>query len=368
MAFPAYTDIDFVVPFHTTGANNITGAQLEQLVGGLEPYTGIGLFVATSDDQYGNPQPPNPATYPKLQTYGWLRLSAGGVGLYVWNPLAAVSGAGLLKWQLANIASIAAGSVTGQMIAPVTITDANILSVGWNKLPNGGAVGGVLTGNMPNPGLAPASISMAALIGSNIPEEVLMTDTSTGAAIGPYPCASSLILSNSLEIGKAASPFMPIIVTGNGLLYNYKAHDILQMYTEQNATNFTTATICTKANIAVPADTVLATNFGVAGTISFTPLSAHSSIIVECDVNCGNTNAADGIFVCLFQGGALEDYVCVQGQQLGMSVRLTCIIPPLHGIGAFGFTIQIACLTGGSAQINIDAVNQYSMVKITEYL
>lgn len=159
----AYNGLDFVAPFDPTAYEAIDGAQLAQLVGGLGPMVGsIGLFIKTTDIS-GAPQVPDTTTYPKLKAYGWLRIQANNnATLYIWNDNGAVAPP-LGQWQVANISSITVGSITGSQIAALTITDSNILSVGWSKLPSGAAVGGCLVGSMPNPSLANAVVVAASV-------------------------------------------------------------------------------------------------------------------------------------------------------------------------------------------------------------
>jgi hypothetical protein len=175
------------LPFDPTGYASIDGAQLAQLVSGTAPANGYGFNQITYDDAFGNPTVPSPIATPLLAGFLWLRIgnaSNASATIYIWNPNAATN-ATLLKWQIANISSITSGSITGSQIASLTITDNNIFSVSWSKLPSGAAVGGCLTGSMPNPGLANAVVS-----GVNITQ-----NTITGGATGNI-ALSTIILAN----------------------------------------------------------------------------------------------------------------------------------------------------------------------------
>lgn len=202
----------FNLPFDPTGYASISGAQLAQLVGGLGPATGYGFCIVSVDDAFGVPNVPNPNTIAALSSFLWLRIgntSNASAGLYIWNPNGANS-ATLLKWQLANISSITAGSITGSQIAANTITDNNIFSVGWNKLPSGGAVGGVLVGNMPNPGLANDTVGGSSLV-----------DNSVGGTKLIFGTAYQVYMTNAAgnAIGLITDYFAALSSTGLGTAY-----------------------------------------------------------------------------------------------------------------------------------------------------
>lgn len=164
---------DLETPFDPTAYPSISGAQLEQFVNGTSPYTDKGLFILTTDVGI-NPTVPNATTTPKWQTYGWIRVSATLVTLYLWNPTGAVD-ATFLQWQSLNIIGIGAGSIVNSMIADNTIQSVKIVSLDYAKLtgvpanlPPSGPAGGALTGNYPNPSIANETITAAMIVDGTI--------------------------------------------------------------------------------------------------------------------------------------------------------------------------------------------------------
>lgn len=123
---------DFVAPFDPTAFNEISGAQLLELVNGATPFGDKGLIM-TSTDIAGIPQVPNASSITKWQTYFWLRISATIVTVYVWNNNGATD-ATYLNWISLSSASLGPGSVQGAQIANSTITSANIQSISSNLI------------------------------------------------------------------------------------------------------------------------------------------------------------------------------------------------------------------------------------------
>jgi len=336
-----YTGVDFTLPFDPTGYASLSGAQIAQLVGGLTPNTnaGIGLSIVTTDVG-GNPTVPNVAAYPKLANYLWIRIqpAAQTVVTYVWNPNAAVS-ATLQQWVVAS--PNAAASITGAMIAANTITYANIASILWTQLPSGGAVGGCLTGNMPNPGFAPGSIYAASIVGSNVEKQVLTTDSDGNTAW--------------------VSP-------GNIAAGNY----LLGIYSEQQAAAYNTNNILAIGIEPTTANTTLIAIFGAAGTISYTPKSTVSKIVVEVSINVWSS-AAHACVIALFGGTAGTtllnyDYSNLAGPGAGSArISLSAVITN----GAL-IPYEFSVYASGTSPGDICYINKYagqcSTFKITEYI
>lgn len=123
---------DFVAPFDPTAFNQISGAQLLELVNGATPFGDKGLIMTTTDIA-GIPQVPNAFSITKWQTNFWLRIGATIVTVYVWNNNGATD-ATYLNWISLSSASLGPGSVQGAQIANNTITSANIQSISSNLI------------------------------------------------------------------------------------------------------------------------------------------------------------------------------------------------------------------------------------------
>jgi len=290
----SYTGLDFTKPFDPSGYTQISPTQLASLVGGLGPIAGVtGLTILTTDVA-GVPVVPSVATYPKLASYLWIRIQTGNTAsLYLWNPNGSVDPV-LSNWQLATLSSIPAGSISGYQIGSATITASNIASVNWSSLPNSGAVGGVLSGSLPNPGFANSSISTAQLIAPQASNEILVSNSSNTT-----PTWSSSIIagtSSTWESSFATSKLQQVQVNASGSAYQYSAHNVLQIATFSTGTQFSTTTSGTP---------VVVTTLGAAGSMTFTPLSTNSTIIIEAWIPSAVATSGSGyvfIYVNTNQG------------------------------------------------------------------
>ena len=169
------SQLDLLTPFDPTGYGSVSGAQLEQLVGGSIPYTDKGLITVTTDIG-ASPQVPDAVTYTKWQNYMWVRISptTSSISCYVWNPNG-TSVATYLKWTPVTIAGIGVGSITGAMIGALAVTNANINDVAYTKitgtpttLPPSGAASGDLTGVYPSPTIAALAVTNTKLAASSV--------------------------------------------------------------------------------------------------------------------------------------------------------------------------------------------------------
>lgn len=254
----AYNGTNFELPFDPTGYTTINGAQLAQLVGGLGMASGIGMWIKTLD-VLGVPSVPDVATYPQLAAFGWLRIGSNFATLYVWNPGAAIDPV-FNQWIIANISSLPAGGITGSQIALATITDSNILSVGWGKLPSGGAVGGVLTGSMPNPALANQSV----LFGNIAPSATALQQLRVNAAATAVEWFTPSVTISGIAATIIGTAAVAQIATAHTLgVVPTKARVVLVCVTNDAATGYVAGAEMDLNNILVAGSAFTACSFFV---------------------------------------------------------------------------------------------------------
>lgn len=394
MAAPSLIDLE--TPFDVTAYQTISGAQLEQLVAGTSPFTDKGLFLLTVDVG-GNPTVPNATTTTKWQTYGWIRVSATLVTMYLWNPNGAVD-ATFLKWISINVAGIGAGSIVNAMIADNTIQSVKIVSLDYAKvtgapanLPPSGVATGDLTGNYPNPSIAalavtaakialqtitnaqiaPKTIQVSSLLGDNAAGDMMRANAADGTVVEWFAPAKTLIAQTSLETNLAASAGKVVRANIAGTGYEY-GHTILQVAVDEKATVFTTNTNLNNTTAPTTGNTTLLTIFGTAGTITFTPLSSLSTLIIDVNLQLSNGTGAN-IMAFLFEGtnpiaGGIT-YVNNSCPNLTFKHKIAST-----GVIARTFLIYIAA-TAGTTQVNEQGGTAFfggglssSSVQITEYL
>jgi hypothetical protein len=159
--------IDLQTPFDPTAFTEITGAQLEQLVGGTSPAAGIGFIVVsvaaapTTLFPNGVPNVPNAVTTPKWQSYMWVSVFNTFITAYLWNPNGATD-ATYLNWVTVSSASIGPGTIQGYQIAANTITSGNIVSISSTQI-----TGSVVAGWLAQLNLAQTAYATNGLMNNN---------------------------------------------------------------------------------------------------------------------------------------------------------------------------------------------------------
>lgn len=296
---------DFIVGLDPTGYTEITGAQLAQLVNSATPQADKGMAILTTDVA-GNPEVPDAATTTKWKRYLWVRQSVSSVGLYVWNDNAATD-VTYLKWQSANIAGIAAGSIVNSMIADNTIQDAKIVSLDYSKLtgaPSGlapsGAAGGDLSGTYPNPSVAADAITTAKILNSAVTNAKIADATVAVTKLAPASgSAKDMIRVNAGATAMEA--FTPpvlftsgvVVPTANALKFvqvNAGATDF-QMVTQAAIQGFTKSVVDT---IAVPANGATAV---IPHTLAGIP--QHVRVVLHCVTNDAATAYTAGMEIAI---------------------------------------------------------------------
>jgi hypothetical protein len=389
---------DFLNVQDLTSAPSVTGAQLNQILTSGVPFGDKGLIGWTTDTALNTPVIPNPlgaSNQNKWAYYLWGRIqpATATVSIYFWNPN---GGSGtLLQWQslissipLASIigAQIAALTLTGGAggnIAPTTITDYNMASISGAK---------VLANTLPGSSLISETITNTALSttdGLNILDanvasiaqgDGLNPIGATGKIQVPAASAYKVLGVNSLStqlqwfvdymiqlisVSGIGTAFMPAQVNAGATGLQWKAHDTLQIYTEQNNTSQTSTKVVSPGTPLTTSNADLLTHFGSSGTIAFTPLSANSKILIE--INVPTTAAGgDATQIGLFNGSTL---LCSAATLTGGTISENVVFNywfPSVSTTTLNFHLYVAAATTNCEVCQYTTDN--ATVKITEYL
>ena len=346
---------DFVHGVDLSTAASVSGSLLNQEVDAAVPNIDKGLTVVTTDIN-GVPQVPNALNITRWQRYLWIRVMS------TYASPATIAGCIVYAW------------------SPNTVSDPTYLN--WvNVSTIGSAVGGVLTGNLPNPGLALnavvaanialKSISNTKLISDAVPGDMLRVQTADDTIVEWFTPPKLFTGLNESSISASAN--LAIVVNTAGNAYQYATHQMLQCHSEMHNTVFSS----TKSLVAIPTTPTVSlldkvTMFGASGNVVFTPLSTTSTINIELCANVDNSvGATTSVVLALFEGATLLNYTYANIPGLTPSNGSVNAVLTNGALTARTFSVYIC---GGDNSVETSYMNRYgangqsSTLIITEYV